>query len=66
MFNDRAPQLVELSRQSWYAAGAQRDLLSKIAEHYKVELIEDRLVPPRKPITGSAKPELLFDEETDT
>jgi hypothetical protein len=49
-----------LDRQSWYAPGAQRDLLGKIAGHYEIELIETRLVTPRKPIGTAPTPQLLF------
>lgn len=60
IFGDRKLKLVELDRQSWYAPGAQRELLGKIAEHYEIELIETRLVAPRKPIGTAATPGLLF------
>jgi hypothetical protein len=40
LFEDRAPRLKELMRQSWYAPGLQRYLLAEIAEHYGFELIE--------------------------
>jgi len=39
-----------LSRQSWYAPGPQRVLLAAIAEHYKIELIENEFVADRKPV----------------
>jgi hypothetical protein len=41
LFEDRAPRLKELSRQTCYAPGPQRHLLAEIAEHYKIELIEN-------------------------
>jgi hypothetical protein len=63
LFGDRAPNLVELSRQAWYAPGPQRNLLAQIAEHYKIELVENHFVAPRKPVSTAAKPELLFDPE---
>jgi hypothetical protein len=61
IFDDRAPRLTELSRPSWYAPGPQRRLLVEIMEHYKIELIENRFVTPRKPISKAAKPGLLFE-----
>jgi hypothetical protein len=61
LFEDRVPQLRELSRQTWYAPGQQRRLLAQIAEHYKIELVENHFVAPRKPIsTAVNKPGLLF------
>jgi hypothetical protein len=61
VFGDRKLKLVELDRQAWYAAGKQRDLLGRIAEHYRIELIEDRLIAPRKPIDTAVTPGLLYD-----
>jgi hypothetical protein len=52
--------LVELARQTWYAPGSQRELLARIADHYKIEIIENRLVAPKKPIAPSANPDLPF------
>ncbi|HWE51608.1 MAG TPA: RES family NAD+ phosphorylase [Bryobacteraceae bacterium] len=49
LFEDRAPELRELMRQSWYAPGAQYRLLSEIIEHYKLDLIENHFVIARKP-----------------
>lgn len=49
LFLDRIPRLVELDRQIWYAPGPQRALLVEIAEHYKIELIENEFVASRKP-----------------
>jgi len=63
LFGDRAPKLVELSRRAWYAPGPQRGLLAQIAEHYKIELVENHFVAPRKPVSTAAKPELPFDPE---
>jgi hypothetical protein len=60
IFGDRKLKLVELGRSTWYAAaGPQRKLLGEIAELYDVELIEDRLIAPRKPIAAVAKPGVL-------
>lgn len=50
IFGDRDLNFVELAREAWYAAGRRRELLAEIAEHYEIELIEDHLIPPRKPI----------------
>lgn len=62
LFDDRAPKLTELSRQTWYAPGPQRRLLAQIAEHYNIELVENHFVAPRKPIsTAVNRPGLLFD-----
>jgi hypothetical protein len=61
LFDDRAPKLTELGRQTWYAPGPQRRLLARIAEHYKIELVETRFIAPRKPIsTVFTKPGRLF------
>jgi hypothetical protein len=60
LFSDRAPKFVELSRQTWYAPGPLRRVLAQIAEHYKLELIENHFVAPRKPISEAVKPALLF------
>ncbi len=65
LFSDRAPSFVELSRQTWYAPGAQRRLLAQIAEHYKLELIENHFIAPRKPVSMDVKPARLF-EPSDT
>lgn len=50
LFLDRHWKFAELSRQSWYAPGPQRVLLAEIAEHYKIELIENEFVASRKPV----------------
>lgn len=63
LFEDRAPKLVELSRQTWYAPGARRNLLAQIAEHYQIELIENHFVVRRKPVSSAGIPGLLFDPE---
>ena len=68
LFSDRAPTCVELSRESWYAIGPRRDLLAQIMEHYTIELIEDRLVPPKKPISpsaGQSELALKYDDDPD-
>jgi hypothetical protein len=50
LFLDRPSKFAELSRQTWYAPGPQRVLLAEIAEHYKIELIENEFVASRKPV----------------
>lgn len=50
LYLDRCAKIAELSRQSWYAPGRQRVLLAAIAEHYKIELIENEWVAVRKPV----------------
>jgi hypothetical protein len=59
LHQDRAPKLVELNRQSWYAPGPQRRLLVEIIEHYKLDLIESHSVAPRKP-PARARQEEMF------
>ena len=59
LFQDRAPKLKELMRQSWYAPGPQRHLLAEIFEHYGFELIENHMVVSRKP-AARARQEGLF------
>jgi hypothetical protein len=56
---DRSLKIVELSRQSWYALGAQRHLLAEIIDHYDLELIENRFVAPRKPAAIARTRELF-------
>ena len=41
LFPDRAPELAELNRQSWYGPGPQRKRLAEIVEHYGIELIAE-------------------------
>jgi len=54
LFGDRSLKIVELSRQSWYAPGAQRHLLAEVIDHYDLQLIENRFVAPRKPAASSS------------
>jgi hypothetical protein len=61
LFEDRAPKLTELSRQSWYAPGPQRQLLAEIIEHYGLALIENRVVVGPKP-AQRARQARLFPE----
>jgi hypothetical protein len=56
LFSDRDPKLVELNRQAWYAPGPQRELLAQIAEHYRIELIEDRFIAPKRPVATVIQP----------
>jgi len=63
LFEDRAPKMVELSRQSWYAPGAQRHLLAELLDHYSLELIETRFVVPRKPASRARQHKLFPEEE---
>jgi hypothetical protein len=49
LFGDRAPKLIELNRQSWYAPGQLRTALANIMDHYALQLIETQLVVQRKP-----------------
>ena len=60
LFEDRAPKLLTLNRESWYAA-ATRQMLAELMEHYKLELIENRFVAPRKPASATRQ-DRLFDE----
>lgn len=49
LFEGRAPKPVELSRQTWFAPGPMRHVLAEIVEHYALAVIEEKVVPPRKP-----------------
>lgn len=59
LFEDRAPAMLNLSRESWYAPGPMRRVLADLMEHYELELVENRFVAPRKPV-ASARQERLF------
>ena len=59
LWSNALHELVELSRQSWYAPGPQRRLLVEIIEHYKLDLIESHSVAPRKP-PAKARQEEMF------
>lgn len=61
LFEDRAPKIVELNRQSWYAPGSLRLVLAEIMDHYNLELIENRFVAKRKPAARTVQP-TFFDE----
>jgi hypothetical protein len=60
LFRDREWKLVELSRQSWYAPGAQRIRLAEIAEHYGIQLIENQYAVSRKP-AAAVRQERFFE-----
>jgi len=52
-------RLIELSRRGWYDTGTMRRLLADIMEDYQMELIENRLVPGRKPAARSLQQRLI-------
>lgn len=58
LFEGHAPKLVELNRQTWFATGPLRHVLAEIVEHYALAVIEEKVIPPRKP-TSSAIQENL-------
>jgi hypothetical protein len=60
LYQDRAPKLVELSRQSWYAPGPQRRLLVEIIEHYKLDLIESHSVATQAAGQGASRGNVLI------
>jgi hypothetical protein len=59
LFDDRAPKLKELMRQSWYAPGPQRHLLAEIVEHYGIDLIESEVATAHKPVASARQGRLL-------
>jgi hypothetical protein len=59
LFEDRAPAILNLSRDSWYAPGPVRRVLADVMEHYGLELVENRFISPRKPISR-ARQDRLF------
>jgi hypothetical protein len=61
LFEDRAPQILTLSRQSWSAPGPLRRVLADLMEHYELDLIENRFVAPRKPASGARQDKLFPD-----
>jgi hypothetical protein len=61
LFEDRVPPILNLSRDCWYAPGPTRRVLADLMEHYKLELIENRFVAPRKP-AASARQDRLFSD----
>ena len=62
LFQGRVPRIHELSRQSWYATGPQRLILTEIIEHYRINLIEDHTTVGRMP-PASAGQRVLFRPE---
>lgn len=53
LFEGRAPKPVELSRQTWFATGPLRHILAEIVEHYALAVIEEKVIPPRKPSSSA-------------
>jgi hypothetical protein len=58
LFEGRIPKLVELDRQTWYATGRLRYLLAEIIDHYDLAVIEERVIPPRKPTSSAVQQRL--------
>ena len=58
LFEGRATKLVELSRQIWFATGPLRYTLAEIVEHYAVAIIEEKVLPPRKPPSSAIQKRL--------
>ena len=61
LFEDRVPKIVTLKRESWYAPGPMRRMLAELMEHYQLELIENRLVAPRKSASPTRQDKLFHD-----
>jgi len=61
LFEDRAPALTELDRQSWYAHGKLRPLLAEIMEHYQLQLIETRFITKRKSAARAEQADMFTD-----
>jgi hypothetical protein len=61
LFEDRVPAILNLSRESWYAPGPMRHVLAELMEHYDLELIENRFVAPRKPVSRARQDRLFSD-----
>jgi len=61
LFEDRMPKIVALDMESWYAPGPMRRILANVIEHYKLELIENRFVVPRKPASAARQGKLFID-----
>jgi hypothetical protein len=56
LFGDRVPRsMTELTRESWYATGPQRQRLVEIVQHYELALIESHVIPGRKPVSRAAQ-----------
>jgi hypothetical protein len=47
--------MTELTRESWYATGPQRQRLVEIVQHYELALIESHVIPGRKPVSRAAQ-----------
>jgi hypothetical protein len=63
LFEDRAPKLVELNRQSWYAPGKLRVDLANIIDHYDFQLIETQFVAQRKPMSRAVQTPMFPETE---
>ena len=63
LFEDRAPKLIELNRQSWYAPGKLRTALAGILDHYEIQLIETQFTVQRKPPTRAVQPGMFPDKQ---
>jgi len=55
LFEGRAPKPVELDRQTWFATGPLRRKLAEIVEHYALAVIEEKVIPPRKPTSSAVQ-----------
>jgi hypothetical protein len=60
IFEDRAPKIITLNRESWFAPGKMRILLAKVMQHYTLDLIENRFVAQRKPPSSTGRQGQLF------
>jgi hypothetical protein len=58
LFEGRIRKLVELDRQTWYATGKVRYLLAEIIDHYDLAVIEEKVLPPRKPTSRAVQQRL--------
>jgi hypothetical protein len=54
LFEGRSDKIVELARERWYATGSPRKLLAEIIEHYDLAVIEEKVIPPRRPPSSLA------------
>jgi hypothetical protein len=58
LFEGRIRKLVELDRQTWYATGKLRYLLAEIIDHYDLAVIEEKVIPQRKPTSRAVQQRL--------
>jgi hypothetical protein len=49
LFDGRGQRLIELAREIWYATGPMRALLATIIDEYDLGVIEEKVIPPRRP-----------------